>query len=64
MAAYNFMQSKIQAARFDYEFLGKSPQRIADDYAFPLANLLGEIENSGWEVKIEPTTLPDTKDMQ
>jgi hypothetical protein len=60
----NITQSKINAARFDYEFLGKSTNQIASDYGFPLVNLEGEILNSQWERKIEPTQMPATKDMQ
>ena len=60
----NLRQHQIAAAKFEYEFMGKSPAELAGQYKFPLQNLEEEIEISGWERKIEPTELPDTDDMQ
>jgi len=54
----------VKAAKFDYTYLGKSPAELARQYGFPLENLEYEIEEKGWERRLEPTTMPDTKDMQ
>ncbi len=55
---------QIAACKFDYEYLGKSPSELAGQYGFPLASLNEEIEDNGWHRKIEPTSLPDSKDIQ
>ena len=55
---------QIAAARFDYEYMGKSEADIANSYGFPLVGLEEEIEIKGWQRKLEPTTLPETSDMQ
>jgi len=54
----------IAAAKFDFEYLGKSTKEIASNYDFPLASLEEEIEIADWNRKIAPTELPDTSDMQ
>jgi hypothetical protein len=60
----NIQVHKIQACKFDYEFLGKSTSQLAKDYGFREQDILEEIEIKGWERKIEPTALPNTTDMQ
>ena len=60
----NIVQYKIDACKFDYEYLGRSVKDLAQSYGFLEANLLTEIEQSGWERKIQPTELPDTADME
>jgi len=55
---------QIAAAKFDYEYLGKSRAAIASDYGFPLVSLSEEIEIADWNRKIAPTELPQTQDMQ
>ena len=60
----DLVQSKINACKFDYEFLGKSISELAHQYDFPAHCIEEEIETQGWERKIEPTQLPDTRDMQ
>jgi len=57
-------EHQISAAKFDYEYLGKSPEELAVNYGFPLVSLNEEIEDSLWVRKIAPTEMPDTKDMQ
>lgn len=60
----NLVQYKVQACKFDYEFLGKTVPELAEQYKFPQAILEQEIENSLWVRKIEPTTLPQTNTIQ
>lgn len=60
----NMIESKINAARFDYEFMGKTPGDLSKAYGFTLASIIEEIEINEWERKIEPTQLPETKDIQ
>ncbi len=55
---------RVAAARFDYEYLGKSVAELATQYEFPVLGLTEEIELHDWSRKIEPTELPDTRDMQ
>lgn len=55
---------RVAAARFEYEYLGKSTNEIALAYDFPLVSLEDEIAVKGWDRKIAPTEMPDTKDMQ
>ena len=54
----------INAAKFDYEYLGKTTEEIAVQYDFPLDSLHEEIRLSLWSRKIAPTALPETTDMQ
>jgi len=60
----DFHQHKINAAKFDYEYMGKTPAQVAELYNFPLVCVQEEIRDRGWEVKIEPESLPKTRDMQ
>lgn len=60
----DIQKHRIAAAKFEYEYLGKSPQEIALAYDFPLVSLESEVRQQEWSRKIEPTELPDTKDMQ
>jgi len=55
---------QIAAAKFDYEYLGKSVAELATQYNFPVLGLKEEIELKSWERKIAPTEMPETKDMQ
>lgn len=55
---------KVQACKFDYEFLGKSVEELARQYNFRAQDVQAEIESYGWTRKIEPTVMPDTKDIQ
>lgn len=54
---------KIYAARFDYEYMGKSVQELSKLYGFPEHLIEQEIVNEAWERKLEPQSLPDTKDI-
>jgi len=60
----NIHDHKVNACRFDYEYLGKSPEELAAQYEFPIVHLKDEIELKGWVRKIEPTDMPDTSDIQ
>lgn len=60
----NITVHKIQACKFDYEFLGKSVQELAAGYGFRQEDIEQEIAQSGWVRRIEPTELPDTKDIR
>ena len=60
----NIQLYKISACKFDYEFLGKSVDQLASQYDFRFEDIEAEIEHQGWERKLEPTVLPDTRDMQ
>lgn len=60
----NLQISKIQACKFDFEYLGKDIPTLARDYSFREEDISAEIEIKGWERRIEPTQLPDTRDMQ
>jgi len=55
---------QINAARFEFEYLGKSEDDLASQYGFPLQALKEEIEIKSWQRKIAPTDMPDTSDMQ
>ena len=55
---------KVQACKFDYEFLGKTVEELARQYGFREVDIESEIETYGWTRKIEPTIMPDTKDIQ
>ena len=55
---------KVSACRFDYEYMGKSVAELASMYGFNLVSLEEEIEDHGWYRKLEPTSLPQTNDMQ
>jgi len=66
---YNVIMSMItthtiSACRFDYEFLGKDTSTLALAYGFREEDLQAEIEIQSWERKLEPTVLPDTKDIR
>ena len=54
---------KIEACKFDYEFLGKTVEELARIYGFEVPNIEAEIKLSGWERRLEPTALPDTTDI-
>jgi len=60
----NIQTHRISAAKFDYEYLGKSRAEIAAHYQFPTTGLDEEIEDKHWSRKIAPTELPTTSDMQ
>jgi len=60
----NIQIYKVQACKFDYEFLGKTVPDLAKQYGFNINDLDAEIETYGWERKLEPTVLPDTKNIQ
>ena len=55
---------KANAARFDYEYLGKTVQQIATLYGFSPSLVQAQVDVAGWERKLEPSALPDTKNMQ
>lgn len=55
---------KINACKFDYEFMGKSVPQLAQQYNFNSKDIEDEIIEKGWLRRIEPTELPDTTDMQ
>ncbi len=54
----------ISACKFDFEYLGKSVSELAAHYDFPIQGIEEEISLKGWTRKIEPTAMPDTRDMQ
>lgn len=56
-------QSKLNAARFDYEYMGRDIPDLERIYGYPTLLIEREIEANGWERKIEPTQLPDSSDM-
>ncbi len=60
----NIQLHKINACKFDYEFLGKSVEVLSGQYDFRKEDIEAEIKIKGWERKIEPTQLPDSRDMQ
>ena len=60
----NLTVHKVAACRFDYEYLGRSIDELARMYNFPKDSIEMEIEESEWVRKIEPTALPDTKDVE
>lgn len=55
---------KIQACKFDYEYMGKSVTSLARQYDFPEDAIRGEISAYGWERKIEPTSMPKTSNIE
>ncbi len=55
---------KANAAKFEYEFLGKSVNEISETYNIPLVSLEMEIEKAGWTQYVEPNRLPETKNLQ
>lgn len=63
MSAPSPVLYKVNACQFDYEYMGRSVDELARIYGFPVALIEGEIRAAGWVRKIEPTTLPDTKDI-
>lgn len=60
----NLTLYKVSAARFDYEYLGKTVPELAQQYALHSDSLQAEIEEEGWERKIEPTVLPQATNIQ
>jgi len=60
----NIQAHRVSAAKFDYEYLGKSRGDIALQYSFSRTALDEEIEDFSWSRKLAPTELPQTTDMQ
>lgn len=56
-------QSTMNAMKFDYEYMGKSSEELASTYRYPLDLLDRLLSSEGWARKIEPTSLPTTKDI-
>ncbi|MDY0389047.1 MAG: hypothetical protein RBT65_18390 [Methanolobus sp.] len=54
----------IQAAEFDYTFMGKSEEDISRVYNIPLVNVQHEVRSGNWVRKIEPAELPATSDIE
>lgn len=60
----NITLHKINACRFDYEYMGKSLPELSRIYGFPSALIEQEITSSQWVRRLEPTELPDTRDIE
>ena len=57
------IDTKKLAARFDYEFMGKTAEEISVEYRYPLVAVKQEIELAGWTQKLDPLELPATDDI-
>jgi hypothetical protein len=55
--------SKMLAAKFEFEYLGKSLQEITASYGFPLALLNMWSQEQSWSVKLTAQSLPETSDI-
>jgi len=60
----NLQLYKRDACKFDYEFLGRSIQDLASIYGYTPAMIEQEIKIGQWIRKIEPTSLPETSDIE
>jgi len=57
------LPATIRAAKFDYEFLGRSTKEIAELYSLPEASLKAEIQQQSWTRKFNFPT-PQTDDLE
>lgn len=53
--------AKLNAAKFDYEYYGKSLEEIAERYNFDLSLLVRHAEEDEWECKIPVVTSSDSE---
>ena len=54
----------MQAAEFDYTYMGKSASEISAIYNLPIPVINAEVNSGRWERKLEPACLPDTQDLE
>lgn len=59
----NIVTHQLGAAKFDYEFMGKSVDQLSSDYGFPTFTLEAAISEGEWQRRLEPTELPKTADL-